>query len=73
MKPAVNLGNLDGPEGNAFSVLGRCRQAAKNAGWDQKQVNDFIDLATADDYDHLLKVVKKSFDVFVAGRPVRLT
>ena len=73
MKPAVNLGNLYGPEGNAFVILGRCQQAARDAGWTKDEISAFFDKTKSGDYGNLLKVVKENFDVFVTGRPVRMT
>jgi len=60
MKPRLELGNLSGPEGNAFVILGRAQKVAKENGLDWDAIrND----ATSDDYDHLLSVVRKHFEV----------
>jgi len=54
---------LTGTDGNAFAVLGICRAAARAAGWTVEQVTEFIDQATAGDYEHLLAVVFQRFEV----------
>lgn len=51
-----------GQEGNAFAILGRCRKAAKKAGWTKEQIEDFRKEATSGDYDHLIQTVIKQFD-----------
>jgi hypothetical protein len=54
---------LVGENGNAFAVLGRCSQAMKKAKCTPEQVNEFMQEATAGDYDHLLGTCMKYFDV----------
>lgn len=54
---------LVGSDGNAFAVLGKCIQAARKAKWTQDQITGFRDEATSGDYDHLLGVCMKYFDV----------
>ena len=53
---------LVGEDGNAFSILGRCRQALeenhKESLWPE-----FVKSATASDYTNLLVVVMDWFDV----------
>jgi hypothetical protein len=58
-RPQVQLVGLDG---NAFSILGRCRSAARKI-WNEAQWRKFHDEATADDYDHLLCTVADYFDL----------
>lgn len=53
---------LLGCDGNAFSILGRCRRAALKSGWTREDFKQFIDEATKGDYDHLLGTVMKYFD-----------
>jgi hypothetical protein len=45
---------LIGTDGNAFSVLGKVKQAMKRAGVDPAEISDFFEEARAGDYDHLL-------------------
>jgi hypothetical protein len=59
-KPEVWLGDLDGPEGNAFSILGKCKKALDGAGLDSQA---FWDEATSDDYTQVLKTAHKYCDV----------
>lgn len=60
-RPRVQLVGLDG---NAWSILGRCRKAAKtDMIWNKIQWKQFEDEATSDDYDHLLRTVVKYFDL----------
>jgi hypothetical protein len=59
-KPKVKL---VGEDGNAFAILGRCRLAAKKAGWTEEQIKEFTTEAMSGDYDNLLQTVMKQFDV----------
>ncbi len=54
---------LVGDDGNAFAVLGKVRQALKKAGATPEQVQAFMDDATSDDYDHLLRVCRAWVEV----------
>lgn len=54
---------LVGHDGNAMSVLGRARLAARKAGWTPIQVKAYMDEATKGDYDNLLAVTMDWFDV----------
>jgi hypothetical protein len=53
----VDLGDLDGPDGNAFMVLGRTVRALEAAGASLAAVNLFREEATSGDYEHLLTTV----------------
>lgn len=60
---------LVGEDGNAFSIIGRCRAAVRRAArrgvFSQKEaeaiISDFTEEATAGDYDDLLQTVTKYF------------
>jgi hypothetical protein len=54
---------LIGHDGNAFAVLGRCRRAARAAGWSDEQWARFEGEACSGDYDHLLATVILNFEV----------
>jgi hypothetical protein len=54
---------LIGQDGNAFTILGRCARAARNAGWSDDEVRAFTDDASSGDYDNLLTTVMFNFDV----------
>jgi hypothetical protein len=48
---------LVGEDGNAFSIIGRCRKAMSRARWSQGEIEAFTKEATSGDYDHLLQTV----------------
>ena len=52
-KPTVKL---IGQDGNAFSILGRVKQALRRAGADKEYIDQYLSEATSGDYDHLLAV-----------------
>ncbi len=52
---------LSGQDGNAFTILGACLQAAEKAGLPREQVKGFIKEATEGDYDHLLLTATRWF------------
>jgi hypothetical protein len=52
-----------GRDGNAFSILGACKQAAIRSGAPSSEVSAFLAEAMSADYDHLLATVQKWFDV----------
>lgn len=49
-------------DGNAYSILGKCRRAARKAGWTEEQMQKFSEKAKAGDYDHLVFTVLECFD-----------
>jgi hypothetical protein len=69
IRPPVDLGDLDGPAGNAFAVLARCRLAACQAGWTPSQVTAFTTEASQGDYEHLLETVRRRFCVIDPETP----
>ena len=54
---------LTGHDGNAFTVLGRCRQVAQDAGLDENEIATFTNEAMKGDYDHLLRMAMSWFDI----------
>ena len=54
---------LTGQDGNAFAVLGRCRQAAQEAGLSEDEIAAFMEEAMAGDYDHLLRTAMRWFEI----------
>ncbi len=58
-KPRVKL---VGEDGNAFAILGKCKQALVKAGM-LEEAEAFIEEATAGDYNHLLATADKYCDV----------
>lgn len=70
-RPPVYLGDLRGPEGNAFVILGHCSDAWKKAQRANEVRPDlsFDEIAKemkSGDYDNLLRTVEKYFTPFVA-------
>lgn len=61
-KPILYLGNLDGPEGNAFAILGRAARVAKAEGMNFDKIQKE---ATSGNYEHLLDTMRKYFDAQV--------
>lgn len=53
---------LDGEDGNAFMIIGRCLKAAKKAGVPEDDLRRFREEAAAGDYGHLLQTCMKWFD-----------
>lgn len=64
MKPLLYLGDLSGPEGNVFVVLGRAKRVADDNGMDWKAIEAE---AKSGDYNHVLETLKKHFDARVLG------
>ncbi len=54
---------LTGQDGNAFAVLGRCREAARDAGLSEDEIANFMDEAMAGNYDHLLQTAMRWFEI----------
>ena len=54
---------LTGHDGNAFAVLGRCRQAALEAELPDDAIANFMAEAMAGDYNHLLQTAMLWFDI----------
>ena len=62
-KPPVVLGPLDGPDGNAFSILGAASRAWRAAGRDRAEFEAIAKDAMSGDYEHLLDVIEHHFTV----------
>lgn len=59
-KPTVEL---LGKDGNAFAIIAECSKSARRAGWSQDELEELHRQLTSGDYDHLLAVVMKYFEV----------
>ena len=59
--PTVTV-QLTGEDGNAFAILGRCKQAAQAGGLATADIDAFLTEATSGDYDHLLQTAMRWFD-----------
>lgn len=82
-KPKLVLGNIMGPEGNAFVILGRAQEVAKRYNDFAKEANasgntalmrrhpmDWEAIrkeAESGDYEHLLDTLEKHFNVVATG------
>lgn len=54
-QPRFNITvKLVGRDGNAFAILGSMQAALRKAGATPEEIAEFMDEATASDYDHLL-------------------
>lgn len=60
MKPSVTL---VGQDGNAFVILGLCKQAMRKAKWDAVRIAAVMHELQSGDYDHLLQTAMRHFDV----------
>lgn len=54
---------LSGVDGNAFAIMGACRAVHRAAGGTDKNWDEIMSEMTSGDYDHLLQVVFKYFEV----------
>jgi hypothetical protein len=59
-KPKVKL---IGNDGNAFAIMAACRKAGMKAGWSSEQISEMLGQMMSGDYDNLLDVACKHFDV----------
>jgi len=50
---------LTGHDGNAFAILGRCREVAQGAALPEGEIAAFMTEAMAGDYDHLLQTAMR--------------
>lgn len=49
--------DLVGQDGNAISLLISWKRAARNQGWDEKEIEKVIEEASSSDYDNLIKTL----------------
>lgn len=59
-KPEVKL---LGNDGNAFAIMGTCRNALKKAKYSKEEIEQFMEDCKSGDYDHLLAVCMEWLDV----------
>ena len=55
--------NLVGEDGNAFFILGKAQKKAKECKWSKDQIECFMAEAMSGDYNNLLAVCMKYFNV----------
>ena len=54
---------LTGADGNAFNIMGLCQRAARKAGWTKERIDAVMGDMRSGDYDHLLQVAMREFEV----------
>jgi hypothetical protein len=57
--------DLDGPDGNAFVLLGTAKRFAKQLCYDKTEADSMLADMRSSDYEHLLEVFDKHFGDFV--------
>lgn len=66
MEPITNpkpVLHLDGSDGNGALIIGRAQKALRKSGATEDYVAEFTKEVTSRDYDHLLQVIFKYFEV----------
>jgi hypothetical protein len=53
---------LVGVDGNAYAVMGYVRKAMKESGFNEQEINAYLDDAMSSNYDHLLAVSVEMVD-----------
>lgn len=69
IRPVVYLGDLDGPDGNAFVILGTVTNALRAAGNDGSIISGYLSEARSGDYEHLLAVTNAYIEQPPLGFP----
>ena len=59
MKPRYFFGNLDGPAGNAYAVMGFFSRALSLYGSTSEEIQEVMADCMSGDYEHLLDVVEE--------------
>ena len=49
--------NLEGRDGNAFSLMGAFSRQAKREGWNQEEIGEVLKKAQSGDYNNLLQTL----------------
>jgi hypothetical protein len=60
VKPTVYL---IGHDGNAFSIIAKCRQAAEKANWSSDRVSEMTSKMMSGNYDNVLTTAMEYFNV----------
>ena len=66
-KPTIpkNVINLDGPDGNAWALLGLAGRLAKTVGYASDEIETMITRMKSGDYKKLVKTFDEYFDGYV--------
>ena len=51
--------DIDGPQGNAYCIMGIVANALKECSFTKEQINSILDDMKSGDYDHLVSVAKR--------------
>lgn len=54
--------DIDGPDGNAFAIMGRVQAALKKAGATKEELNQYTMDSMSGDYDNLLATADRWVD-----------
>lgn len=57
--------DLNGPDGNAFVLLGMAKKFGRQLGWDSSKCQNLINEMMSGDYEDLLRVFDREFGTFV--------
>ena len=60
-----NVIDLDGPEGNAFSLMASAKYLAREVGYSHDEIDTMITKMTSGDYKKLVKTFDEYFDGYV--------
>lgn len=60
-RPIVRLGDLRGPQGNAYAILGTARAHGQQQGMTEAEWSVIHEVATSGDYEHLLDTILAHF------------
>ena len=55
---------LIGTDGNAYAIMGACSRAGRKAKFTQEKIDEMLADMMSSDYNHLLVVACKYFDVY---------
>lgn len=61
-KPVIDL---QGPNGNAFFLLGYASKLGEQLGMEQKEIDSILTLMKSEDYENLINVFDKYFGDYV--------
>lgn len=53
--------DLDGPDGNAWALMGTARNWGKQLGWSREKIDEVIEQMMSDDYENLIRVFDSHF------------
>ena len=57
--------DLNGPDGNAFYILGTAKSLCKQIGVGDERTTEILDEMRSDDYEHLIQTFDKYFGKIV--------